>query len=109
MFAAPTSLCPYELTRSVITMPSKRPAFKFSTTSVRAAFVAESPHMGVPAKIPIFNFMTSLHTYMVSCKEGKMQHIISHGQQKQSIRDNNKPFLDGNYLLDQGNKTFETA
>src|SRR5947199_9717093 len=109
MFDTLTRLCPQDSMQSFITMPSKRLAFKFSSTCVRAAFIAECPHMGVPVKIPIFNFMTSLHTYMVSCKEVKMQHIIHHGQQKQSIPDNNKPFLDNYYLFDKGNKILKST
>src|SRR5216117_32084 len=73
-------------------MPSNNPAFKFSTTCVRAAFVADCPHMRVPAKIPIFNFMTSLHTYAVSGEQEKKKYVISHAQQKQSIRYDNKVF-----------------
>src|SRR5204863_9673790 len=54
--------------------------------------------------VPRSNPASTRPESITGCKEGKVQHIISHGQQKQSIRDNNKPFLDSYYLLDEGNK-----
>ena len=109
MFDAPTKLCPQDPMQSVITMPSNNPAFQSSTTRVRAAFVTDCPHMRVLAKIPIFNFMTSLHTYAVSGEQEKKKYVISHTQEKQSIRYDNKVLPGGFYLFDESDQTLEPA
>jgi len=53
--------------------------------------------------------MTSLHTYAVSGEQEKKKYVISHAQQKQSIRYDNKVLPGGFYLFDESDQTLEPA
>jgi len=53
--------------------------------------------------------MTSLHTYAVSSEQEKKKYVISHAQEKQSIRYNNKVLPGGFYLFDESHQTLEPA